>query len=737
MTPDIRIDSTEALANHVARLVSVAKDYLNEQSASRDRAQEYYQGTMKDLPAKAGRSSVVSYDVRATIKKIMPSVMRTIFGGGDVVKYMPVGPGDEDGAQQATDYVNNITIRESNVEAALHDAIHDAMLLKTGILKWCAYRQRKVTIQQYTDQPDQAVVGLFDDPEVEILEYSESEETDADVLALDPNARRHSFKLRRVEEKVSPKIEAVPRGMFLITPGADSIEDAELVGEIQIKTRSQLVSEGYDKDQVAKLALAAELDDEDEDERMGEDYTSLKAQTRTATQEVLVYEVYVRVDLDDDGVAEIWRLVYGEGKGQTGQQGSHIVLGMEAVDEAPYAAVVMERDPHQFEGHSAFEDVEPIQRVKTALLRGILDNIYAQNNLRPYVNPRHVENPESLYNGAFGQPVFLKDGAIAKDAVAWESVPFVASNAFEMLPYWDQQVKERTGITDASAGLDADNLHNTSATAANLLSESGIAQADAIVRSLANGGVRKAFRGLLRLIIAHADGPRTVQLKGKWVQYDPRVWNMDMDCSVNVGLGGGSKERDMATLQTIYAVQKELLLGMGVDNPFVSADNLYNTLAKITETAGFPSPEPYFTQPKPEEVKARLEAERNKPNPDVEKIQAQGQVQMQVKQMDVQASAQLEQQKLALQAEADKVKAAADRDKEMAQMQADLMTAKQQADLEAALERMRLEHTAALEAQKMAFEADQREKDRQLEMVKLQVQRETAQEAAKAKEQAQ
>ncbi|WP_230685480.1 hypothetical protein, partial [Streptococcus pneumoniae] len=77
-------------------------------------------------------------------------------------------------------------------------------------------------------------------------------------------------------------------------------------------------------------------------------------------------------------------------------------------------------------------------------------------------------------------------------------------------------------------GLDADNLHNTSATAANLMSESGIAQADASVRSIANGGLRKAFRGLLKLVVAHCDRPRTVRMKGKWVQYNPAVWNSDM-----------------------------------------------------------------------------------------------------------------------------------------------------------------------------------------------------------------
>lgn len=691
MTPEIEIDSETALAEHVARLKDSAVDYLNEQSKARQTAMEYYAGEMNDFPADAGRSSAVSSDVRAVIKKVMPSIMRTILGGGNIVKYLPVGQEDEEAAQQATDYVNLIGPAECEMESAIHDAIHDALLLKTGIIKWCAYRQKRVTIRKYTDQPTEAIVGLMDDPAVEILDYEEGEETDPQVLAVYPDAKRHSFKLRRVDESVTPRLEAVRRGAFLITPGAESIESAELVGEEQIPTRSELVSMGYDKDLVWGLASFSGGSDDDK-ARMGDDYTSSRAETVKALELVRVWEVYVRVDRDEDGIAELYRIVFGDNSGETVK---HTILGMEEVDEAPYASVVMERDPHQFEGHSIYEDIREIMRVKTALLRSTLDNIYAQNNMRPAYQYQAVENPEVLSNGKFGEPIILKGGFKLSDAIDWEVVPFVADKSFAMMEYMDNMARERTGITDASGGLDAENLHGTSATAANLLSESGVAQADMIVRSIANGGLRKAFKGLLRLIIAHTDAPRTIRMKNQWVQYDPRVWNADMDCVVNVGLGGGTKERDMAVLQVIYGLQKELLLAMGPDNPYVKPDQLYNTLEKITETAGFPSAQPYFTDPDPQEVQAKLEAVKNAPNPDVVKIETQGKVDAQIAQMNAQTTLQLEQAKLNIQMQSEKMKAEVARDKEAAQMQADMQVKQQEAGL-----------TAQLEAQKLAFERD-------------------------------
>ena len=242
----------------------------------------------------------------------------------------------------------------------------------------------------------------------------------------------------------------------------------------------------------------------------------------------------------------------------------------------------------------------------------------------------------------------------------------------------------------------------------------GIGQTEMMVRTIANC-LKPAFRGLLKLVIAHADEPRTLQIKGEWVSYDPKVWNVDMDCMVNIGLGGGTKERDMAVLQVIYGLQKELLMTMGADNPFVKPDQLYNVLERITETAGFPSADPYFTKPDPQEVARRLQDAKNAPNPEMIKLQAQ---------------MQLEQAKLQQSAELEKMKAAAARDKEMAQMQADLQVKAAEGQRDSVGRQEELQAKAALEEQKLAFErekilfeAEMRAKElaqqRELELLKL------------------
>ena len=651
------------LISHVARLVDQCEDYLAEQFKDRERALEYYNGEMSDMKPDEGRSSVVSKDVRAVIKKLMPSIMRSILSNDKIVDYEPVGQEDEQSAQQATDYVNHVVVPECGAEQAIYDAVFDALLLKTGVLKWSAYKRLKSAVHEYTDQADDDVLGLFEDPDNEIFDHEKTEETDPAVLQIDPNARRHSFKLRRIEEKVDVRLEAVPRGSFLIYPGAETIDDAPIVGERLEMSRSDLVSMGYDKDDVFGLAVHARRNDEEDDQaRMGADWTDVEGETTKALETVVVYEVYVKLDQDGDGIAEMYRIVFGDTGEDDRDSAKHIVLDMEPVAEAPYSEVIAERDAHQFEGHSIFEDTEDIQRIKTALLRGTLDNVYWQNNPQPAVDLSQVEDPEAIYRPEFGKPVLLKTGADAQRALQWLRIPFVGEQSFGMLSYFDEVAKDRTGITDASGGLDPEQIANINTGVANLAAESGVAQAEMVVRSLARGGIRKAFRGILRLVIAHADGPRTVRLRGSkgWVSYDPRLWNAEMDCTVNVGLGAGSRERDMAVLQIVLGLQKELLASIGADNPYVKPDQLYNTLEKITETAGFPSAESYFTKPDPHEIAAKMSAQQNQPNPAMAKVQAQ----MQVEQAKADARTQVEQ----------------------AQMQADLQVkdAERQKDLEIA-----------------------------------------------------
>jgi hypothetical protein len=102
----------------------------------RAEAMDYYLGDLSDhMPSVEGRSSAVSTDVADTIEGILPHVMDIFAGSDEVVRFEPVGPEDEEAAQQETDYVNHVFMQQNPGWSTLYSFFKDALLQKNGFVK--------------------------------------------------------------------------------------------------------------------------------------------------------------------------------------------------------------------------------------------------------------------------------------------------------------------------------------------------------------------------------------------------------------------------------------------------------------------------------------------------------------------------------------------------------------------------------------------------------------------------
>ena len=659
----------------IADMIREAERHADDMSKDRIRAVEYYQGIMVDTPSDKGRSSMVSKDVRAVIKKVLPSIVRTILGNEEVVEYQPVGMGDEDGASQATDYVNHIVLPECDGYKAIEDAIHDALLLRNGILHACFEEKQTAKVSTHSGLPEDAFAQLVSSPDIEVMEHTEREEmTDLGPVTV------HDVKIKRIVTQRDIKASAVPRERFLIHPDAVSLEDSALTGAKTQVRRSDLVAMGYDKETIWALGSGDEDDDFERDTRR--DFVTDTDETHKANELIDYYDLYVRFDQDDDGIAELRHMCFAGGVGE-----NNLLMDEEA-DEVQYYDLKVLSQPHQWEGISLFDDIADIQRVKTVLLRQTLDNLYWQNNPQRIFQDGVVLNPEAVLNPEFGMGIRVRQGADVRAALGTDQVPFVAEKSFAMLEYMDREAQERTGITDASSGLAPDALQNMTAKASAMIEQAGIGQTELMVRTLAQG-LRQFFRGILKLVVKHQDAPRTVRLRGEWVQMDPRSWNSDMDCMVNTGLGAGTRERDMQIMQFVMGMQEKLLAAFGPDNDFVTPDNLYAALEQLVRASGLKSPSRYFTEPDPQAVAAKLEAMKNQPSPE-------------------QIKAQAEQAKLQAQVQLEQVKIEASRDKEASQMQADLE-----------VEKARMQSQMAIKERELAWDREKFQSQMRLELTKM------------------
>ena len=152
----------------------------------RARAMDYYLGNMEvDMPSQVGRSRAVSTDVADTIEGLMPHLMDIFAGSDEVVRFEPVGPEDEEAAQQETDYVNHVFMQQNPGFMVLYSFVKDALLSKVGIVKvWWDEQEREERETYYSLTEDQFALLVqaveMSGGAMKIVEHSQNGEAEAD-----------------------------------------------------------------------------------------------------------------------------------------------------------------------------------------------------------------------------------------------------------------------------------------------------------------------------------------------------------------------------------------------------------------------------------------------------------------------------------------------------------------------------------------------------------------------------
>src|SRR5262245_59120035 len=137
----------------------------------------------------------------------------------------------------------------------------------------------------------------------------------------------------------------------------------------------------------------------------------------------------------------------------------------------------------------------------------------------------------------------------------------------------------------------------------NMLMSAAQQRQELIARVLAETAIKRLYRLVYRAIKRAAQGTGAGPVRywsGKaFASCDPRQWPDDMELSVNVGLGTGSKDQAMQHLALIGALQEKLIALQGgkAQGPFVTAENIASATQKVTETLGFKSTGLFFQAP--------------------------------------------------------------------------------------------------------------------------------------------
>jgi hypothetical protein len=611
-------------------------------SPTRAKGTEYYRGDLFGNEVE-GNSKVVAMEVRDTVSAMLPSLMRVFFNSENVVEFTPRGPEDVKMAQQATDYANYIFQNDNAGFLTTYAIFKDALVRKCGIAKFWWEDEERVRIEEYTGLDEQTLQMLMQEPGAEVkivVSYPDPSVDEMQLTTVDPMTGQpvvmpapmlHDVQIKRITKDGRIKIMAVPPEELLLNRRARSFDDATIIAHRQMATVADLIAMGYDQDEIEENISSTDLDSNDE--YLARQPLSTTFGTNDAAnpmmRTVLYIEAYARVDYDGDGIAEL-RKVCCMGAGYK------VVRNLPA-SYIPFADFPCDPEPHTspLEAMSIFDITRDLQEIKSEILRNTLDSLAQSIHPRTAVVEGQV-NIDDVLNNETGAIIRMR----APGMVQPLSTPFVGQAAFPMMEYMDQIKEDRTGMSKAAMGLNADALQSSTKAAVNATISASQGRIELTARILAEG-MKKLFKGILFLVTTHQDKARMVRMRNEWVQIDPRAWDAGMDANINIALGNGDTNERLQALMMILAKQEQILQQLGPTNPLVTPQQFSNTLRKIVELSGFKDASSYFQdipadyvppappapKPTPEEILAQVQAESIKA--DIQKKAAELELQRQ------------------------------------------------------------------------------------------------------------
>ena len=623
-----------------------ARDFIYQVGEERAESTEYYLGNEPESTSTL-QSEFISTDVRDTILFMLPSIMRTFFGTKKVVEFIPKGPEDIQLAEQQTDYINHVIQQKNNGFKVLYDAFKDALVRKTGFVKVFWDDSLDATTHEYSNLDPQSYQALVLDPDVEIIEEEITKET---ITTLDPLTQEevtqelpvsYELTIRRVKERDQVCMESVPPEEILISRHAKDLNSASYVAHRMVKSVSDLVAMGYDIEEIEQYAGygGSAVDPEAYEEvqaRNPFDNMVYPDRNDAGGKDVLYIEHYLFYDFDGDGIDERIRVC-------TAGDGIH-VLNVEAWDDLPIVMFCPDPEPHTAIGSCPADYLKPIQAAKSQIMRDTLDSLGHSIFPRMAVVEGQV-NIDDVLNTDIGQPIRVR----APGMVQPFSVPFVGKEAFPVLGYLDESKENRTGVSKASAGLNADALQSSTKAAVSATMSGAQGRIELICRHFAEGGMKDLFGLVNNLVIKHQSAQDMFRLNGKFVPVDPRYWDNNKDIIVNVAISKTSDEEKFAILSQLSTKQEQILAQLGPQNPLVSLQQYSNTLSRMIEMAGFKDPESFINT----EVPPMPPPSQEPPKPDAAEMLAQAEA------MKAQVSAQ----KAMIDAETDRMKIIMDDDR--------------------------------------------------------------------------
>ena len=559
----------------------------DELSTANRRAYDYYCGNPLGNEVD-GESQVISTDVFDLVEADMPSLVRVFLGANDIMKFTPVMDTEleRQTSGEKTKYINHLIRNQPTSYKTIFDWLKGAEIYKYSAVNYGYEEEDTVKVVEYE--------GLTEDEMAEVVIELQLLEQDGATVDFEEVKRPQKDKFKDLKATVKKTVgryfnRYIDPESFIISSGATSEDDAEIIGHNDIITKSELVAMGYSIDVVRDLPSVSSSNNSNRDNRLRYQGGDKEGNGLDWTGELVKLETrYVKVDQDGDGIAERLRFI----------SVSETLLEATPYEIAPYAVLCSNMMPGQLIGKSRADAVMETQDIKTAILRQTMMNTYDVGAGRMAANEK--VNMDDLLTRRIGGVVRTKGDDNPLNHMAQLPTEFVGDKLLMVLQYADSARAQRTGSLMANQALDSDRLGQETATRFEGVKDASAAKIELVARGHAETGFRRLYQGMLWTVAHYQKEKTEIMVLGKPMTIDPRRWLSDQPIICNVGLGAGDDEQIMQNMSSLLAASQQL---QATGSPLTDMSKQYNILSRIVKAMNQDDVGEFFNNPQqPQEL---------------------------------------------------------------------------------------------------------------------------------------
>lgn len=330
-----------------------------------------------------------------------------------------------------------------------------------------------------------------------------------------------------------------------------------------------------------------------------QDHTYFKFNDQ-ARKKMIVYEYWGNYDINEDGIAEPIVCAW------IGNTVIRLSSNPYPDNKPPFIVVPFNAVPFQLHGEGLADVIGDNQKVKTAIVRGVIDNMAQSNNgqvgmrkgaldianRKKFLEGRNFEyngTPNDFWQGSYNQ---------------------IPGSAFDVLNIMNNEIESQTGVKSFSGGISGNAL-GTTATGARGALDATATRRISLVRNVAENLIKPLMRKWMAYNYEFLEEEEIIRITNEEfvpIRRDDLEGNIDIDISISTAEDNSAKAQELSFL----------LQTMGPNQDFEINKLLMGEIARLSRMpelekkimAHQPQPDPMAEQAKQLEMaKMQLEIE--------------------------------------------------------------------------------------------------------------------------------